>query len=65
MTDKSVKEDLISRIENLSPDLQRRLLELVNNIAPKGVEGKSLLKYKGTISPEGLGIMSKAIEKSC
>jgi hypothetical protein len=65
VTDTSVKKDLFARIENLHPDIQRQLLELVKNIAPKGVEGKSLLKYKGTISPEDLEIMSKVIEENC
>jgi hypothetical protein len=32
---------------------------------PQGIEGKSLLRFEGTISVDDLQLMSKAIEDGC
>ena len=65
MGDTSLKDDLFTQIEKLSPDLQRRLLDFVKTIAPYGVEGKRLLRFEGAIPSDDLELMSKTIEEGC
>lgn len=63
--DTSIKENLIARVEGLSPDLQRRVLDFAKSLVPKGVEGKSLLRFEGSIPADDLEQISKAIEEGC
>jgi hypothetical protein len=61
----SVKDNLITQIDKLPHDLQVRVLDIIKALTPKGVEGKSLLRFEGFISPDDLQLMSKAIEEGC
>jgi len=63
--DASIKDNLIAHIENLPPDLQRRVLDFAKSLRPKGVEGKALLRFEGTIPTDDLQLISKVIEESC
>jgi len=65
MTDTLIKDNLISQIGKLPSDLQIRVLDFVKSLVPKGVEGKSLLRFEGTIAADDLQIMSKVIEDNC
>jgi hypothetical protein len=65
MTTASIKDNLIAQIDKLPYDLQLRVLDFVKSLVPKGVEGKSLLRFKGTISSDDLQLMSKTIEEGC
>jgi len=65
MTSLSIKESLIAQLDNLPYDLQLRVLDFVKSLIPKGVTGKSLLQFEGSISADDLQLMSKAIEESC
>ena len=65
MTTQSVKDSLITQIDKLPHDLQVRVLDMIKALTPKGVEGKSLLRFEGSISADGLQLMSKAIEEGC
>ncbi len=61
--DTSIKDNLIAHVENLPSDLQRRVLDFAKSLLPKGVEGKSLLRFEGAIPADDLQLMSKAIEQ--
>lgn len=64
----TVKDNLISQIDKLPYDLQIRVLDFVQALlisAPRGVKGKSLLRFEGAISKDDLQLMSKAIEEEC
>lgn len=63
--DTSIKDNLIAQVKNLPPDLQRRVLDFAKSLRPKGVEGKSLLRFEGAIPAGDLERMSKAIEEGC
>lgn len=63
--DTSIKDNLIAQVKNLPPDLQRRVLDFAKSLRPKGVEGKSLLRFEGAIPADDLQLMSKAIEEGC
>ena len=65
MTTQSVKDNLITQIDKLPHDLQVRVLDIIKALTPKGVEGKSLLRFEGSISADDLQLMSKAIEEGC
>jgi hypothetical protein len=65
VTTQSVKDSLINQIDKLPHDLQVRVLDIIKALTPKGVEGKSLLRFEGSISPDDLQLMSKAIEEGC
>jgi hypothetical protein len=65
MITKSIKDNLLSQIDKLPYDLQLRVLDFVKTLIPKGVEGKSLLRFEGAISKHDLQLMSKTIEEGC
>ncbi|OIP64803.1 MAG: hypothetical protein CO150_04065 [Nitrospirae bacterium CG_4_9_14_3_um_filter_53_35] len=65
MTATSIKKNLIAQIEKLPYDLQLRVLDFAKALIPKGVEGKSLLKFEGAIHTDDLQLMLKAIEENC
>jgi hypothetical protein len=65
MTTESIKDNLIDQIDKLPRDLQLRVLDFVKALTPKGVEGKSLLRFEGAILADDLKIISKAIEEGC
>jgi len=65
MITETIKDNLIAQIDKLPHDLQLRVLDFVKALAPKGVEGKSLLRFEGFIPSDDLQLMSKTIEESC
>jgi len=65
MTTESIKDNLIAQIDKLPHDLQLRVLDFAKVLTPKGVEGKSLLRFEGAITADDLQLMSKAIEEGC
>jgi len=65
VTTQSVKDNLITQIDKLPHDLQVRVLDIIKALTSKGVEGKSLLRFEGSISEDDLQLMSKAIEEGC
>ncbi len=65
MTTASIKDSLISQLDKLPYELQLLVLDFVKALIPKGVEGKNLLRFEGTIPADDLQLMSKAIEENC
>ncbi len=65
MVTESIRNDLITQIDKLPRDLQLRVLDFVKALSPKGIGGKGLLRFEGTISNEDLRLMTKAIEEGC
>lgn len=65
MTTTLIKDNLIAQLDKLPYDLQLRVLDFVKSLIPKGVEGKSLLRFEGAIPTDDLNLMAKAIEENC
>ena len=65
MKDTTIKNDLLARIDELSPELQRRLLDFASTLSPRGTEGRRLLRFEGAIPSGELELMSKAIGEGC
>lgn len=67
MTD-AIKEQIIRRLDGLPDEEQRRALDFVRSLSattPKGVSGRSLLRFAGAFEPEEARSMSEAIEEGC
>lgn len=64
--DTTIIDRVVREMENMPHDQQYRVLKFVRTLTtPRGVPGKDLLKFAGTISPEDLRLMSEAIEEEC
>ncbi|RMI26806.1 MAG: hypothetical protein D6681_00760 [Calditrichaeota bacterium] len=63
-----VIEKVIEELRALPYELQRRVFEFTRALAlsvPRGVPGKQLLRFAGTISQDDLQLMREAIEQGC
>lgn len=61
-------DKVIEQLKNLPDELQWRVLEFTRALgvsAPPGVPGAQLLRFAGTIPPNDLQLMSRAIEQGC
>ncbi len=68
MIDTTINAELSACMENLPVEKQRQVLEFARTLASrpiKGVAGRVLLKYAGTIEESDLELMAKAIEDGC
>lgn len=68
MLNATVKKDIINQIGRLDYEHQRRVLDFARALAvtgPKGVPGKQLLAFAGSIPLDDLKVMKKAIEDGC
>lgn len=62
-------QEIVHRLENLSPGKQRQVLDFtleVSGESPKGISGKELLEFAaGLFPPEDLEEIKQAIEEDC
>ncbi len=68
MVHKHLEQEILEQIKELGPEEQRQILDFVRalNISkPKGVPGKALLRFAGSIAAEDLQYMAKAIDDGC
>ena len=64
--DTTIIERVVREMENMPRDQQYRVLEFARALTiPRGVPGRELLKFAGTIPAEDLRLMSEAIEEDC
>lgn len=66
--DTPVVDKVIEQLKTLPEELQWRVLEFARALArstPRGVPGRQLLRFAGTISPEDAELMREAIERGC
>jgi len=68
MLNVTVKKQIINQMGLLDYEHQRRVLDFARALVvtcPKGVPGKQLLSFAGTIPAADLKVMGQAIEDSC
>jgi hypothetical protein len=68
MVEPTVKEQILNDLERLSPEMQARAAQLVHSLVsttPRGVPGRDLLRFAGTIDAESIREMEEAIEDGC
>ena len=61
-------EKVVRHLETLPYESQRRVLEFAEALAlstPRGVPGRTLLRFAGSISPDDVERMRQAIEQGC
>lgn len=64
----TVKAKVIEQLETLPENLQRQVLEFVQALqmfARRGIPGRQLLQFAGTIPLDDLELMRQAIEDEC
>jgi hypothetical protein len=64
----TIANQIIRELDQLPPELQRRVLDFAQALAlslPKGVPGKELLRFAGSIAPEDIAAMEQAIQAGC
>jgi hypothetical protein len=64
----AVKAQILIDLDQLSPEEQKRAAELVHRLVPprpKGVAGRDLLRFAGTLDAESAREMREAIEEGC
>ncbi len=62
-------QEIIQRLEKLSPGKQRQVLDFTLELSgesPKGISGKELLEFaSGLFPPEDIEQIKRAIEEDC
>ena len=61
-------QEIVQRLENLSPGQQREVLDFTMELSgelPEGTSIKEFLKFSGTIPLEDLEEIKQAIEEDC
>jgi len=64
----TVIEKIVEQLRDLPYELQWRVLEFARALAfsvPRGVPGKQLLRFAGTIPLSDVELMRQAIEQGC
>jgi hypothetical protein len=62
----SISDQIIEQLKIMPQDLQYQVLEFARNLTKstiKGVPGKELLRFAGSIPKEDLQLMTEAIEQ--
>ncbi len=68
MIDSALQEELRQKMDQLSPAMQRRVLDFARAMAestPQGVPGNELLQFAGIMSPSEADEFLRGIEEDC
>lgn len=63
-----IKKEILDQLSKLGAEQQRQVLDFARSLAkikPKGVSGKELLSFAGTIGSDDLQAIAQAIEEGC
>ncbi len=63
-----VRQQILDDLDGMSPEMQDQAARLVHELVkarPRGVPGRDLLRFAGTIDPESLREMEAAIGEGC
>jgi hypothetical protein len=66
--DTPIIDEVIEQLKVLPDELQRRVLEFTRALTlstPRGIPGRQLLRFAGTISADDAHLMREAIERGC
>jgi hypothetical protein len=66
--DTPIIDKVIEQLKDLPHELQWRVLEFTRALSlstPRGVPGRQLLRFAGTIAPDDAHLMREAIEQGC
>ena len=65
--DQQVEYELLRRLDQLSADKRKRVVDFARRLASEEGPGESrgLLRFAGSIPPDDLAVMAKVIEEGC
>lgn len=66
MVSSALERELREHLERLPEPRQRKVVEyarVLGSETPKGISGKELLKFAGTIEPDDISLMKQAIKE--
>ena len=64
----TIADKVLEQLKTLPYELQWRVLEFTRSLAisaPRGIPGRQLLSFAGTIQPDDLQVMGQVIEDNC
>ncbi len=65
---KQLEDQILAHLSGLSDDQQERILDYARTLsegAPRAVPGRDILAFAGTIQPDELRLMARAIDENC
>lgn len=68
MVDPEIEHELLVQLNRLRAEQQRQVLDFARALAtvtPRGVAGRELLPFAGSIAEDDLRVMAEAIERDC
>lgn len=67
MIDPRLQEELLKKLDRLSPAMQRRVLDYARALvgSPRGTPGDKLLKFAGIMTPAEADEFLRSIEEDC
>lgn len=68
MVSSTLERELHEQLERLPEPRQRKVVEYARGLAeekPKGISGQEFLALTGTLEPDDVALMKKAIEEEC
>lgn len=66
MIGSTLEQDILEEVHKLGPQQQQQVLAFARVLAaPSNASGKGLLRAAGTIPPDDLAMMERAIEEEC
>ena len=68
MISPALEKELLEQLDKLAPAQQQQVLSFARSLVqarPRGVPGRELLGFAGTILPDDLAAMAQAIEDGC
>ena len=68
MVNSRIRDELLQRLDKLSPDLQQRVLAFADALAtstPRGLSGEAVLALSGTLSDSDAAEIAAVIEADC
>ncbi len=68
MISPALEKELLEQLDKLAPVQQQQVLSFARSLVqtrPRGVPGRELLRFAGTILPDDLAAMAQAIEDGC
>ncbi len=68
MIAQTLESEIREHLDQLSPTQQRQVLEFARSLVAaqiRGVPGKDLLRFAGSIDAEDLNAMKRAIDEGC
>ncbi|MFH0823622.1 MAG: hypothetical protein V2B18_12790 [Pseudomonadota bacterium] len=66
--DTSTVDEVVEQLKYLPQEMQRRVLEFTRALAqstPRGVPGRQLLRFAGSIPLDDISVMGEAIQRGC